>query len=393
MEIESKKGEKILVSIEDYDHLNQFRWNINRGYALGCVNKNNWRIHRYIMIELCGNKELTRHNFIDHINGNKLDNRRKNLRIVTAAENNRNKIKKNDASSKYLGVSKKRTYYIAQIILNDENKTILRSSYKIEEHAAYQYNVWIDQYNIIHAKKNNIEKPENFIEYKKKESGKIVSTGIRVTKSGNYSVKYAKHLATFKYLEEAKKYLENYKNEIKIKKEENLINESIKRNTKGECIIELFNRKKEKVGETIVDEECYYNLIQYKWCLQQQGYVIGKVKDKLLLLHRYILNYDGKDYIDHINNNPLDNRKNNLRIVTPSQNNMNKISNKNSTSKYIGVSWSNKENKWQSNIKVDGKQMNLGRFKCEIEAAKARDIATKKFYGEFGNLNFSDEIK
>jgi hypothetical protein len=111
------------------------------------------------------------------------------------------------------------------------------------------------------------------------------------------------------------------------------------------------------------------------------------------LLHRYLLNYTGKDYIDHINNNPLDNRKSNLRIVTSSQNNMNKISNKNSTSKYIGVAYYKRKNKWRSYIKVNGKNIFLGNFKDEIEAVKARDIATKKYYKEYGNLNFSNEIK
>lgn len=186
MEIETKKGEKILVSIEDYEHLNQFKWNVNRRYALSCINKKNWRIHRYIMIELVGNKELTRHNFIDHINGNKLDNRRNNLRIVTVEENNRNKTKRKNTLSKYLGVSKKNKKYTAQLTLNDQNKSKLYALYEIEEHAAYQYDLWILQNKVIHAKKNNIEKPENFVEYKKKESGKIISTGIRVTKSGNY---------------------------------------------------------------------------------------------------------------------------------------------------------------------------------------------------------------
>lgn len=99
------------------------------------------------------------------------------------------------------------------------------------------------------------------------------------------------------------------------------------------------------------------------------------------------MNYDGKDYIDHINNNPLDNRKFNLRIVTPLQNNMNKISNKNSTSKYIGVSFDKIRNKWRANIKFGGKQIHLGRFNNEIDAAKARDIATKEHFSKYGNLN------
>lgn len=64
------------------------------------------------------------------------------------------------------------------------------------------------------------------------------------------------------------------------------------------------------------------------------------------------------------------------------------ITSKISTSKYIGVSFYKKSNKWRANIKVDGIQIYLGTFINEIEAAKVRDIATKQHFGEYGNLNF-----
>ena len=112
------------------------------------------------------------------------------------------------------------------------------------------------------------------------------------------------------------------------------------------------------------------------------------VDDKNIRLHRYIMNYIGNNIVDHINNNPLDNRKCNLRIVTSKQNNMNKTSSQNSSSKYIGVCWDKYKNKWATSITVNNKKKFLGRFKDEKEAAKARDIATIKYYGEYGNLNF-----
>lgn len=74
---------------------------------------------------MVGDKKLTSHNFIDHINNNKLDNMRENLRIVTAAENNRNKSKVNNTSSKYLGVVKRtgrKNKFHCQILLNDKKK-------------------------------------------------------------------------------------------------------------------------------------------------------------------------------------------------------------------------------------------------------------------------------
>jgi len=103
---------------------------------------------------------------------------------------------------------------------------------------------------------------------------------------------------------------------------------------------------------------------------------------------RYILNYNGKDVIDHINGNKLDNRKENLRIVTYTQNAQNKSKQENTTSKYIGVYFRKDRNTWIAEIRVNSKKIYLGAFKTEIEAAKIRDIATLEHFGEYGKLNF-----
>ena len=115
-------------------------------------------------------------------------------------------------------------------------------------------------------------------------------------------------------------------------------------------------------------------------------YPIGYIDGKKVIMSRFIMNYSGDLYIDHINNNKNDNRKENLRIVTAKQNLINKSSRKNSNSQYLGVYKS--EKKWKSSINVDGKNIHLGTFDNEIEDAKARDIATKEHYKEYGNLNF-----
>ena len=63
----------------------------------------------------------------------------------------------------------------------------------------------------------------------------------------------------------------------------------------------------------------------------------------------------------------------------------------NSTSWFIGVSFNKAYNKWESYITVKSKKLNLGIFNCEIEAAKARDEATKEHYKEYGKLNFNSK--
>lgn len=374
--------EYTLVSDEDYDHLKQFKWHKGNGnYIYSTINNKKWLIHRYIMIELIGNKKLTRHDLIDHINNNRIDNSRENLRIVTATENNRNRLKANNTSSKYIGVSSHNKKWRTELRYNNE---YMYATYKTEKECAYQWDLWMKEYNIITAKLNNIPKPDNFIKYIKLQKLNNLPKYIYKSNKNKFRIIFKNYKEYFYSLEEAEKRLNEVKNIIV---PNIILPQIIIRNENNDCIIELFNKKKEKIGETIVDEENYNDLMKYQWCISR-GYVHGIVDSKIIRLHRHVLNYNGKDVVDHINNNPLDNRKCNLRIVTSKQNSMNKKSSKNSTSEYIGVSWEKSRNKWITSITINNKSKFLGRFKDEKEAAKARDIATIKYYGEYGNLNF-----
>lgn len=372
--------EYTLVSDEDYEHLKQFKWYLDREYASCIINNKKWRLHRYIMIEIL-KYEIDTKLIVDHVNNIKTDNTRPNLRLLSKSGNSRNVNKRENAKSIYYGVKKHHKWFV-QLTYNGES---FYASYKTEEECAYQWDLWIKQYNVEGAKLNNIEKPNGFLKYNKRN--KNHNTPKNISYNGKkYHVQLKNYSQYFLTLDEAKLHLQLEIDKRTLLKKNELLCRPILRNSQNQCIIELFNKKKEKVDETIVDEEVYRDLIQYKWYLSR--YVNGTVGNKLLTLHRYIMQYTGKHCIDHINGNKLDNRKSNLRIVTVRQNNMNSSSGQKSISKYIGVSFNKSKNKWFASIRVDGKSKHLRYFTNEIDAAKARDTATIKYYGEYGKLNF-----
>lgn len=90
-------------------------------------------------------------------------------------------------------------------------------------------------------------------------------------------------------------------------------------------------------------------------------------------MSRYLMNYNDKLTIDHINRNTLDNRKSNLRIVTKFENNLNK---RNNTSGCVGVTWDRSKQKWQVTIK----KKYIGRFDDFKEAVNARKQAEKIYH-------------
>lgn len=390
--LKNNKGEILdycYVSKEDYDILNKFKWYKDSfNYVKSKINNKYWRIHRYIMIEILKN-DIKSNVKIDHCDNNTLNNTRENLRIVTDSENMRNRTKIQNTTSKYIGVhwSKHSKKWQTQIKINGKRKS---ATYIKEEHAAHHYNLACKEYNLITAKLNII--PDNsiidFVQHKKKDKINNLPKNISLISSYNkYNVTIsAKHIGNYKTLLEAI-ITRNFKlKEIENKKQDDILNIPIKRNKENQPIIEIFNINKEKIYETIVDEDIYYDLMKYSYHISL-GYVLSSLK---IRLHRYVMDYTGLDIVDHINGNKLDNRKVNLRIITHQQNMFNKLSNCNSTSNYIGVSYNKEINKWESYITHNLKKLNLGYYEKEEEAAKSRDVATKKYYKEYGKLNFEN---
>ena len=108
-------------------------------------------------------------------------------------------------------------------------------------------------------------------------------------------------------------------------------------------------------------------------------------------MHRVVAKTPAGLECDHINGDSLDNRKANLRSATRLQNSWNtRKSQQIGYSKYKGITFRKRRQKWAAQICVDGRRIFLGTFEDETEAAKAYDKAAKKHFGEFAKLNFPD---
>ena len=109
-------------------------------------------------------------------------------------------------------------------------------------------------------------------------------------------------------------------------------------------------------------------------------------------MHRLVTNCPKGLQIDHINQNGLDNRKENLRICTNQQNQYNRKPSSKNISGLKGVSWIKRDKKWCAKLTIDGVVTHLGSFKTKEEAARAYDANAYHYHGEFAYRNFPDEI-
>lgn len=141
--------------------------------------------------------------------------------------------------------------------------------------------------------------------------------------------------------------------------------------------------------EFYFDLEDYDKIKAYCWYIDFYGYVSSlDENNKRIKIHRIIMNLEDKKYdVDHINGNKTDNRKLNLRIVTRSQNNMNKTKMRTNTSGITGVSFNKKKGKWHSYITKNYKMIELGYYQDLNEAIKVRKQAENKYFGEYSYDN------
>lgn len=143
--------------------------------------------------------------------------------------------------------------------------------------------------------------------------------------------------------------------------------------------------------KALIDDDDFDFLSQWKWLFltgrdKKTGYAARHKDDSRtgwLLMHRVITKAPKGKFVDHINQDKLDNRKSNLRICTNAQNMMNRGLQSNSSSGFRGVSWNKQHNGWKAYIKRKERQIYIGLYRTKEEAAKAYNQKAKEMFGEF----------
>jgi hypothetical protein len=139
--------------------------------------------------------------------------------------------------------------------------------------------------------------------------------------------------------------------------------------------IPVYNGQGEVITLALVDAVDYDWLARYRWHADK-GYAkrgLTKPRARSIMMHRELMGLSLGDprHVDHINRNPLDNRRANLRVLPAGANRQNVGSCKGSSSKYRGVSWEKRRRKWRASGRFRGETITIGRYDNEEEAGEA----------------------
>lgn len=137
------------------------------------------------------------------------------------------------------------------------------------------------------------------------------------------------------------------------------------------------------------DLEDYETIKDYCWHYDESGYVRTSINRKHIRLHRYLMGIEDKNiFVDHRihpprNGHKIDNRKSNLRLVTPKENVYNASLAKNNTSGVTGVNWVEEKRKWKVYFPFDGRLKHIGYYNNFDDAVEKRKSLEREYFGEY----------
>ena len=382
-----------LIDDGDYEKVNQYRWGVkcqklkngtNKFYAK-CSKLNEITMHQFIF------GKTRKGCVIDHINGNSLDNTRKNLREATLQQQAQNKASKNE----YKGVSwnEKIEKYSCNAL------GVFIGYFDEEKSAAIEYDKYIIRNLGFKGSRLNFKYNQEEVESIKLESCPVATrkqekenrplpSNIVLRPKNTYLVQFRtinlKKCKTFKNIKDAIQFREDCLKEIeKIKDEQkqNYYSQPIVRNKDGIAFIPI--QHEDEKYECLVDDDKWHDLTyNMSWCYSN-GYAQTGLDNTTKQLQRYLYEKykPEKDItnlkIDHINRNPFDNRMTNLEEVTDGVNGYNIGETKNKWG-YRGIEQT--RNKFCGVVRYNGQRYRTKYFNTVEEAALEYNELAKEHY-------------
>ena len=136
-------------------------------------------------------------------------------------------------------------------------------------------------------------------------------------------------------------------------------------------------------GETfLVEQNDLEKTLLYTWCFSKTGYLVANINGKVTKLHRYLLNPAENEVVDHINGDPSDNRRVNLRVCTQLENGKNLGIKKCNTSGAAGIRMT-PHGRYNVRITINNTEIHVGNYRTMETAMKARKAAEQKYFGAF----------
>jgi hypothetical protein len=397
--LKDKHGQKYtaLCSPIDFHILKSHFRTMTNGYASGSVNGKKWLMHRFVW-EVLMKHEVPKGYIIDHVNKNKLDCQRENLRIATKRQNSLNVKKRKNASSAFYGVCKDGKKFVA-FATDDNGRRVKIARVDNELEAAEKYDTWVKQQpsfahgfrpiNFLNGNDNTNEQS-----YAKKPRRKI--TGVTWSKEREKYVARVSHNGNMKFIG-------RYDNETDAAhaRDAYIVNNDIQsaklsfpedfpdfKKQVVKCGIQILDTNTARLitrnhfeRVVLIDIEDYERLKTFAFYVvndettQKPVRVVGRSAEKMFYLHRFIMNVsDESVIIDHINRNPLDNRKNNLRFSTHQKNSRNRQKMPNTSSQYMGVCFLKRLQKFYAKINFGHNKTLTKYFEHEEFAARFRDM-------------------
>jgi len=140
-----------------------------------------------------------------------------------------------------------------------------------------------------------------------------------------------------------------------------------------------------------VDAADYEWLSQWQWHMASGGYAARSVKGRQIFMHREIMQPPEGMVVDHVDGNKANNCRFNLRVCTRRENQGNLPKQRGTHSRFKGVSYNKRRDRYFAQCDFGGKHRWLGFFDDEVEAARAYDHAAVEECGEFARVNFPQE--